>query len=487
MQVLAVDVGGTHVKILASGQDAPRRFESGPTLTAAQMVPRMLALAADWQYEAVSVGYPGPVLREKPISEPHNLAPGWVGFDYAAAFRRPTKVINDAAMQALGSYERGRMLFLGLGTGLGSAMVIDGILEPLELAHLKYRKRTYEDYVGLAALQRFGKQKWRRYVADVVETLSAALEPDYVVLGGGNVKKLKTLPKNCRMGDNANAFRGGFRLWGQTATLAASAVAIEPAAAATTMSERPSAAKSGTEKPTMNASPTGPATKPAWQALEAHYREIKDTHLRQLFVDDANRAERFSLDAVGLHLDYSKNRVTDKTLRLLAQLADESGLAERRDAMFRGEKINTTENRAVLHVALRAPREQRIVVDGEDVVPQVHAVLDKMGEFADRVRAGRWLGHTGRRIRNVINIGIGGSDLGPVMAYEALGTTATAASPSASCRMSTEPISPKPSWELDPAETLFIVSSKTFTTLETMTNARTARDWSLRSLRDEAR
>jgi polyphosphate glucokinase len=216
MNVLVVDVGGTHVKILATGQEERREFPSGPTLTAEQMVRRVKELAGDWTYDAVSIGYPGPVLHGRPVAEPHNLAPGWVGFDYRAAFGRPVKVINDAAMQALGSYKGGKMLFLGLGTGLGSTMILDGIVEPMELGHLPYKKSTYEDYVGLRGLDRLGKKKWRQYVADVVAALIAALQPDDVVLGGGNVKKLKELPPGCRAGDNANAFLGGFRLWEET-------------------------------------------------------------------------------------------------------------------------------------------------------------------------------------------------------------------------------------------------------------------------------
>src|SRR6059058_3381327 len=213
MNVLVVDVGGTHVKILATGQKELREFTSGPTLTAKQMVAGVKKLAGDWKYDAVSIGYPGPVIRNRPLAEPHNLGRGWVGFDFKAAFKRPTQVVNDAAMQALGSYKRGKMLFLGLGTGLGSAVIVDGIVEPMELGHLPYRKSTYEDYVGIRGLMRFGKKKWRKYVADVVERLAAALEPDDIVLGGGNVKQLQELPKGCREGDNANAFVGGFRIW----------------------------------------------------------------------------------------------------------------------------------------------------------------------------------------------------------------------------------------------------------------------------------
>lgn len=213
--VLVVDVGGTSVKILATGQDEHRSFPSGPTLTPKRMVSEVKKLAADWTYEVVSVGYPGPVLCGRPIMEPHNLGRGWVGFDFAAAFARPVKVVNDAAMQALGSYKDGKMLFLGLGTGLGTAMVVEGIVEPMELGHLPYKKGTYEDYVGRAGLERHGKKKWRRHVADVVARLIAALEPDDTVIGGGNVAKLAALPPRSRAGDNANAFRGGFRLWGE--------------------------------------------------------------------------------------------------------------------------------------------------------------------------------------------------------------------------------------------------------------------------------
>jgi polyphosphate glucokinase len=214
MNILAIDVGGTHVKVLATGQAEERKVVSGPTMTAAAMVGAVKALTADWTFEVVSMGYPGPVVHDKPFKEPANLGAGWVGFDFAAAFGRPTKIINDAAMQALGSYDGGRMLFLGLGTGLGSAMVVDGVVQPMELAHLPFAKnRTYEQVVGLAALRKLGKKKWRKKVAAVLAELSAALEPDYVILGGGNAKLVKDLPANVRLGENANAFAGGFRLW----------------------------------------------------------------------------------------------------------------------------------------------------------------------------------------------------------------------------------------------------------------------------------
>jgi polyphosphate glucokinase len=216
VNVLVVDVGGTHVKILASGHKESREFPSGPTLTARRMVAGVQKLARGWKYDVVAIGYPGPVLRGRPVLEPHNLGKGWVGFDFEGAFKRPVKVVNDAAMQALGSYKGGKMLFLGLGTGLGSTMIVDGIVEPMELGHLPYKLHTFEDYVGIRGFERLGKTKWRQHVADVVERLMAALEPDDVVLGGGNVKKLKKLPPGCRVGDNANAFLGGFRIWAGT-------------------------------------------------------------------------------------------------------------------------------------------------------------------------------------------------------------------------------------------------------------------------------
>jgi polyphosphate glucokinase len=213
MNVLAIDVGGTHVKVLLSGQDTPRKFPSGPKMTPGEMVKGVKQITKDWKYEAISMGYPGPVMRNRPLLDPHNLGKGWVGFHFERAFGCPMKIVNDAAMQALGSYKKGRMLFLGLGTGLGTALVVDGIVEPMELGHLPYRKSTYEDYVGLRGLEKRGKKKWRKSVFDVVEKLSVALEPDEVVLGGGNVKLLKELPPKCRPGDNFNAFLGGFRLW----------------------------------------------------------------------------------------------------------------------------------------------------------------------------------------------------------------------------------------------------------------------------------
>jgi polyphosphate glucokinase len=219
-KVLVVDVGGTSVKILASGQTEVRSFQSGPKLTPERMVSGVKKLAADWKYEVVSIGYPGPVLAGQPTADPPNLGRGWVGFDFATAFGRPVKAVNDAAMQAMGSYNGGKMLFLGLGTGLGTALIVDGAVEPMELGHLPYKKQTYETYVGRAGLERAGKKKWRRRVADVVERLVAALQPDETVIGGGNVRKLAPLPPRCRAGHNANAFGGGFRLWAKDSVVA---------------------------------------------------------------------------------------------------------------------------------------------------------------------------------------------------------------------------------------------------------------------------
>jgi len=213
MKVLVVDIGGTSVKMLATGETEPRKFPSGPAMTAKQMVAGVKEATKDWEYDVVTVGYPGAVVQNRPVAEPHNLAPGWVGFDYRSEFGLPVKVINDAAMQALGSYRGGKLLFLGLGTGLGTTFIVDGLVEPMELGHLPYRKATYEDYVGQRGLDRLGKKKWRERVADVVARMVAALEPTDLVIGGGNVAKLAELPPGARLGDNANAFVGGFRLW----------------------------------------------------------------------------------------------------------------------------------------------------------------------------------------------------------------------------------------------------------------------------------
>lgn len=211
---LVIDIGGTNVKMLATGIKEPVKFPSGPEMTADKMVRQVKAAAAHWDYDRIALGYPGPIIHGRPLREPHNLGPGWMGFNFSKAFGCPVKVINDASMQALGSYTGGSMLFLGLGTGLGSAMIVDGELQPMELAHLEYKHgKTYEDYLGLRGIERLGKKKWRKHVEKIVQILKDSLEADYVVLGGGNSKKLKTVPPGARLGANENAFKGGFRLW----------------------------------------------------------------------------------------------------------------------------------------------------------------------------------------------------------------------------------------------------------------------------------
>jgi polyphosphate glucokinase len=213
LKILVIDVGGTHVKVLATGQKEHREFLSGKGLTPKRMVAGVRKLVPDWDYDVITMGYPGPVAKGQPILDPWNLGKGWVNFNFKAAFKCPIKIVNDASMQALGGYRSGKMLFLGLGTGLGSSLIVEGHVVAMELAHLPYRAGTFEDYVGLRGLEKYGKKKWRKFVDDVVERFIAALEPDEVVLGGGNSKKLKKLPVRCRLGTNENAFVGGFRLW----------------------------------------------------------------------------------------------------------------------------------------------------------------------------------------------------------------------------------------------------------------------------------
>jgi polyphosphate glucokinase len=260
MNVLVIDVGGSHVKIMATGHADERRMVSGPALTAAQMAAGVRKLARGWKYDAVAIGFPGPVAHDRPVAEPVNLGAGWVGFDYAKAFGCPVRMVNDAAMQALGGYNGGKMLFLGFGTGLGTTLIVDGVLVPMELAHLPYRKATFEDYVGERALLRFGRRKWEKYVGDVVARLTAALEPEDIVLGGGNAARLRDLPPRCRIGANTNAFPGGFRLWAGAARRGAGTSAASPRAGARTVRGKPAST---------NASKAGPATRKAPPAKPA--------------------------------------------------------------------------------------------------------------------------------------------------------------------------------------------------------------------------
>lgn len=212
--ILVIDVGGTNLKLIDSNRPEPLKIPSGTAMTAKRMVEEVKNATQEWGYSCISIGYPGPVRHGKILAEPHNLGPGWISTDFEKEFGVPVKIVNDAAMQALGSYDGGRMLFLGLGTGLGSALIVDGVLEPMELAHLPYKKgKTYEDYVGIRGLKRLGKARWREHVNTVIEQLRHALEADYVVLGGGNSKQLKELPEGVKLGQNSNAFLGGFRLW----------------------------------------------------------------------------------------------------------------------------------------------------------------------------------------------------------------------------------------------------------------------------------
>ncbi len=473
LKMLVVDVGGNSVKLLVTGKTEPRKFVSGPALTPERMIAEIKQLVSDWDYEVVSIGYPGSVLNGRPVAEPRNLGRGWVGFDFAAAFGRPVKIVNDAAMQAIGCYQFGKMLFLGLGTGLGSAMIVDGIVEPMELGHLPYKESTYEDYVGLRGLERNGKRQWGRDVLDVVGHLIEALQPTETVIGGGNVCNLEELPPHSRAGDNVCAFQGGFRLWDM------------PERSTSPSMHTRASSPNGRSRPTIRMTQRShlmwsEGKRHVWKALEDHQKRMGDVHLRDLFAADLDRGKRMSAEATGVYLDYSKNLLTDETLKLLVDLAIECDLRARIDAMFRGEKINTTENRAALHVALRAPEGAAIEVDGRNVVPGVHTVLGKMADFSGRVRDGRWTGHSGKRISNIINIGIGGSDLGPRMAYEALQyyggrdlTIRFVSNIDGTDLM--EAVR-----DLNPEQTLFIVSSKSFTTLETMTNAHSARDWLLR-------
>ncbi|HEX2473720.1 MAG TPA: ROK family protein [Lacipirellulaceae bacterium] len=229
MKILVIDIGGTNVKLLASGQDNPRKFPSGPELTPGQMVAGVLEATRDWKYDTVAIGYPGPILCGQPMAEPANLGSGWVGFDFEAAFQLPVKIINDAAMQALGSYQAGKMLFVGLGTGFGAAVVKDGTVEALELGRFHYKKGTLEQYVGARGLKRLGRKKWRRHVAEALHRLIEALKPDDLVIGGGNVKKLNTLPLGARAGDKGNAFAGGFCLWEGNANRKGTVATTQPA------------------------------------------------------------------------------------------------------------------------------------------------------------------------------------------------------------------------------------------------------------------
>ncbi len=358
----------------------------------------------------------------------------------------PVKVLNDAAMQALGSDEGGRMLFLGLGSGLGTALVNDGTVVPLELAHLPFRDKTFEDYCGQRGLIELGEVAWRHTVLEATEILRDAVAAEYVVLGGGNVRLFADLPYGVRRGNNDRAFDGGFRAWDAVDT------------------------------------PRSPAPDDARHELRSL---VPCQHLRELFAADPARAMRFSIDVAGLHVDYSKHLITNDVMDALRRLAAARGVETLRDQMFAGEPINLTEQRAVMHVALRNRSGRPMLVDGNDVMPDVHAALNHMREFSEQVRSGRWTGYTGLRITDVVNIGIGGSDLGPAMAVEAL-EPFTRGGPRVHFVSNVDGTHlGETLLGLRPETTLFTIASKTFTTQETMANARSARAWFLESAHDE--
>ena len=446
MRVLVVDIGGTHVKLMHSGDPEARKFDSGPGFTPQQVVDGVKANTRDWNYDAITIGIPSPVLRGAVMEEPWNLGKGWVGFNWSAALNRPVKILNDAAMQALGSDEGGRMLFLGLGSGLGTALVDDGRIVALELAHLPYKDQTFEDVLGQRGLQALGEEKWRAAVLEGAELLRAAVAAEYVVLGGGNVRLFKDLPEGVRRGNNDKAFEGGFRAW---------------------------------ETPEAGEQTTTP--------LEALASYAPREHLRDLFKQDPARADRFFLK-VGEHLfvDYSKNLITGDSMTALFELARKTGVEAHRDRMFAGEPINNTENRAVLHVALRNRSNRPMTIGGRDVMADVRAALDHIRSFSEAVRGGKWVGYTGLRIADVVNIGIGGSDLGPAMAAQAM-TPYTGDGPRTHFVSNVDGAHLSDTLRsLHPATTLFTIASKTFTTQETMTNARSAREWFLQRAKDEA-
>ena len=445
MRVLVVDVGGTHVKLMHSGSPDARKFDSGDGFTPEQVVAGVKASTADWKYDVITIGIPSPVLRGAVMEEPWNLGKGWVGFDWAAALGKPVRIMNDAAMQALGSDEGGRMLFIGLGSGLGTALVDEGRVVALELAHFPYKGQTLEDLLGQRGLVALGEDRWKQVVLEAVELLRAAMAAEYVVMGGGNVRLFETLPAGVRRGGNDKAFEGGFRAW-----------------------DHPEAA-------------TGQSP------LAALSRHAPREHLRDLFARDPKRAESFFLE-VGPHLaiDYSKNLITQDSMKALFELARKTGVEALRDQMFAGEPINVTEKRAVLHVALRNRSGRPMRVNGRDVMPDVRQALDHMRSFSESVRSGRWLGYSGLRITDIVNIGIGGSDLGPAMAARAL-TPYTHDGPRTHFVSNVDGAHLADTLRLlHPATTLFTVASKTFTTEETMANARSAREWFLGRSRDEA-
>jgi glucose-6-phosphate isomerase len=447
MTVLVIDVGGTHVKLRLSTDPERRQFDSGEGFTPQQLVEGVRKHTAGWSFDVASIGIPTPVLRGRVMNEPWNLGRGWVDFDFGAALGVPVKILNDAAMQALGSDEGGRMLFLGLGSGLGTTLIEDGHVVGLEMGHLPFRDKTFEDYVGQRGLNEMGEVAWRHTVLEVAERLRDAVAAEYVVLGGGNVRLFADLPFGIRRGNNDLAFEGGFRAW---------------------------------------ESVDGPRSARLNDAFSELKRLIPQPHLRELFATDPARAMRFSIDAAGLHVDYSKNLITTEVMEALRRLAKARRVETLRDEMFAGDPINVTEHRAVMHVALRNRSGHAMLVGGTDVMPEVRRALEHMRVFSERVRSGTWTGYSGLGITDVVNIGIGGSDLGPAMAVEAL-KPFTRTGPRVHFVSNVDGTHlGETLLGLRPETTLFTIASKTFTTQETMTNARSARTWFLASAHDEA-
>jgi len=441
MRILVADVGGTHVKLYLEGQ-APRRFDSGPGFRPEGLVDGLRRETADWQYDGITLGIPTPVVRGRVAEEPWNLGTGWLTFDFARALGCPTVLINDAAMQALGSDHGGRMLFLGLGSGLGTALVDEGHVVPLELARLPFRDQTFEDYCGKGGLKRLGLADWMRTVLEAADLLRLSTAADYVVLGGGNARHFVRVPAGVRLGSNDRAFAGGLKAWEQARPLP-----------------------------------------PAWHALRQASAHGTPT-LRALFDADPGRADRFTFTVDALRIDLSKTHLADALRDGLVTLARAAGVEALRDAMVQGAPINTTEHRAVLHTALRRRGPTPVIVNGTDVMPAVRDVLARMRQFTDDVRAGRWLGYSGSAIRDVVHIGIGGSDLGPAMAVQALAPF-TGDGPAVHFVSNIDGAHLFDTLQgLSPETTLFVVTSKTFTTQETMTNAHSARRWFLQRARD---
>jgi len=472
MRSAVVDVGGTHIKVLvegAEGDGEPVWLESGPELTPERLVAAVREVLDGRGVEVLVLGIPGPVRDGRVVGAPPNLGEGWVGFDFENAFGIPVQVENDAVLAALGAYRDvdrdtdggRRMLFVGLGTGLGTALVDGGRVVALELAHLPFRDGTFEDALGQRGLDRLGEKVWRETVLEGTDCLRTATVADEVVLGGGNGRLLKglELPEGVRRGSPDLAFLGGLRLCREIET-------PKPAPA----KPHPKIVRS-----------------PAWRALEEHRRELEGTHLRDLFGQDPERFDKLSFapdELGGLLVDVSKHRITGRTLELLGDLARRAGVELLRDRMLAGERINLTEDRAVLHVALRNRSDRPMAVDGEDVMPAVRRELARLRDLTDRLRSDAWKGWTGRAVSDVVHLGIGGSDLGPAMATEALTPFHNGPRVHFVSNVDGSQIE-ETLRRLNPETALFCIASKSFTTQETLTNARTARAWCLDRARDE--